>query len=168
MLHTGRGLTRIGNARPENGQNLLVRQKVLVNLFNQAGFQTILSKDILTQVWNKFIMNCVINPLTAVMKVRNGDLLDSEWSISLMRELYIEGAAVAKANGTPIDEQLWETLLQVCRSTSLNHSSMLQDIMNSKRTEIDSLNGSLLRIAEQWQISIPTHRTIHRLVKALE
>lgn len=167
--HTGRGITRIGepgvreepSAMPENLRRLQ-------DLLTEAGFLTELSNCIDREIWNKLIMNAVINPLTAVLQVPNGRLLDSKESMSLMEALFQEAAGLADALGIDIAPDLWDRIVAVCRATERNRSSMLQDVEAGRRTELEWLNGSLLREAEKAGLTLPVHRTVYRLVRCKE
>lgn len=168
VSHTGHGITYIGasehtNLDQENSVHLL-----LVNLLEEAGFQAIMSKNMEVRIWSKLIINAVINPLTAILHVKNGELLESAWTRGLMLDLYREACLVAEAKGIRLPDELWQTIITVCEATSRNHSSMLQDIEQSRTTEIDRINGSLLQMAEELSLDLPAHRTVYRLVKALE
>jgi 2-dehydropantoate 2-reductase len=168
VSHTGHGITYIGasehtNLDQENSTHLL-----LVNLLEEAGFQTLMSKKMEERVWSKLIINAVINPLTAILRVKNGKLLESAWTKELMQDLYREACLVAEAKGIKLPDELWQTIITVCEATSRNHSSMLQDIEQSRPTEIDRINGSLLQMAKELSLDLPVHHTVYRLVKALE
>jgi 2-dehydropantoate 2-reductase len=141
---------------------------LLVEMLEKAGFHTVMSKNMDVRIWSKLTINAVINPLTAILRVKNGDLLLSPWVRSLMNDLYQETRMVATAKGILLPDELWDTMLSVCEATSLNHSSMLQDIEQSRRTEIDYINGSLVKMAKDLNLEIPTHQTVYHLVKALE
>lgn len=127
-----------------------------------------MSKNMEIRIWSKLVINAVINPLTAILRVKNGELLESAWTRELMLDLYREACLVAEAKDIQLPDDLWQTILTVCEATSRNHSSMLQDIEQSRTTEIDRINGSLLQMAEELNLDLPAHRTVYRLVKALE
>jgi 2-dehydropantoate 2-reductase len=168
VIHTGRGITDLGYNCKDVGEYAANAQKIFAGVMTRAGFEVSLSKNMGTKVWSKLIINAVINPLTAVLNVRNGELLQSPSSEALMLALYKEGIAVARANQVDMPDNLWETILQVCKMTANNQSSMLQDILHRRITEIDSINGSLLRIAEQHKLELPVNQTLFHMVKALE
>ncbi|NOV03434.1 ketopantoate reductase family protein [Paenibacillus planticolens] len=168
VSHTGHGTTYIGVAGLMDHDDENSLEFLIVNLLNKAGFQTFMSKNMEVRIWNKLIINAVINPLTAILRVKNGELLDSIWTRSLMQDLYWEACMVAKAKGIGLPDDLWQTIITVCEATSGNHSSMLQDIELSRTTEIDRINGSFLQMAEELNLELPTHLTVYRLVKALE
>ncbi|MVO99386.1 ketopantoate reductase family protein [Paenibacillus lutrae] len=167
--HTGRGWTRIGLVYP--GESRSSSDGVLDNIqkcLEQAGFQASLSKNINHTIWEKLLINAVINPLTALLGVSNGELPESPQALSLMRSLFDEGVEVAKYQGISIEESHWDEILQVCRKTAGNHSSMLQDLTAGRPTEIESINGGLLRLAERTGLALPVNETVYRLIKAAE
>lgn len=172
VAHTGSGTTWIGPAFPspvgepiEPARN---PQKKLADLLNQAGFDVSLSNNMKEIVWNKLLVNAVINPLTALLRVRNGVLPANGYSLQLMRALYDEAAAVARRLGIGLRPDLWEHILQVCRNTAENASSMLQDVSAGRETEIEWINGAIVRHAERAGVPVPVNETVYRMVRALE
>lgn len=168
VSHTGHGVTYIGASKDTDLDQEHSMHFLLVNLLEEAGFQTLMSKNMEVRIWSKLIINAVINPLTAILRVKNGELLESAWTKGLMLDLYREACLVAEAKGIKLPDELWQTILTVCEATSRNHSSMLQDIEQSRTTEIDRINGSLLQMAKELSLDLPVHHTVYRLVKALE
>lgn len=166
--HTGRGLTWIGCASPNDNERAEAAQKKWVELLEIAGFEAFLSKNITSRIWHKLLVNAIINPLTAILQVANGELPGLPQAQQLMRALFDEGTALAAALRIELDPDLWEQLLEVCRRTSANRSSMLQDVLAGRPTEINAINGGLLEKAGTLGLSMPTHLAVYRLVKALE
>lgn len=166
VQHRGSGVTRLGAVEAEACHK--DRRKTLVRLaqcLEKAGFETLLSKKIEADIWNKVLMNAVINPLTALLKVNNGDLLfSSEWQ-KLMRKLLDEGCEAAKAEGIALSPRLWEDLIDLCERTGQNRSSMLQDVIAGRETELDWITGGLLRIADKHQLALPAHWTVYQLLQ---
>lgn len=153
VRHTGRGTTWIG---PEGAQ--------LVNTLNEVGWPTEYALDIHLKVWEKLVINAVINPLTAFHRIRNGELLDNAEYLHTMKKLFEEAVMVAAASGITLPADLWERLLTVCRNTAANQSSMLQDVLAGRPTEIEAITGSLLRLAAKHRITLPAHELLfHRI-----
>ncbi len=167
-VHTGRGMTWIGAAEEERDGVSETAQKNLVDWLQLAGFSASVSKNISSRIWQKLLINAVINPLTALLRVPNGMLPSLPEAEKLMRALYEEGAALARALDIRLEADLWEQLLEVCRRTATNRSSMLQDMTAGRPTEIEAITGGLLREADRGGIALPTHLAIYRLVKAAE
>ncbi len=167
VAHTGHGVTWLGPIL-NGGSEGEPEQKVIREMLMDAGFQLFLSNEIINRVWQKLIINAVINPLTALLQVNNGALPFLPEAQPLMRALYEEARGLADRAGIHLDPDLWETVLEVCRQTQDNRSSMLQDVLAGRQTEIEAINGALLDKAREEGVRIPTHETIFRLVKALE
>lgn len=175
VTHAGSGTTWIGQAeegtrrtKPSDygAENTAFACEV-TGLLERAGFQAFLSKELNILIYRKLLINAVINPLTALWRIPNGELLEGERRISLMKELYEEGTAVYDACGIAREEDLWEQILKVCRATSANTSSMLKDVLEGRPTEIASINGSIVRLGEQTGVDTPLHRTVWKLVEGI-
>lgn len=167
VAHTGTGRTTLGllqDGLPMAADTLREVGKCLM----QAGFATRLSNDIGTEAWNKLVINAVINPLTAIYGISNGDLLTSPHLRRKMRLLFQEARAVAASAGVNVDNALWDQLLEVCRRTARNRSSMLQDVAAGRKTEVDWINGSLIRAAERYGLDVPGHRAVFDAVRGIE
>lgn len=119
-------------------------------------------------VWEKVALSAAINPLTALLRVPNGKLLDKEETRSLMRDLVVEAAKVAATEGYRFSRSMIEEVERVCESTGSNISSMLQDIQHGKRTEIEAITGEILRRAQLATLPTPRTRVIYQLVRSLE
>ncbi len=164
VSHTGRGRIWIGRSDSGAGARLGPLLKMLQN----AGFTALASKNMESVIWNKLVANSVINPLTAILRFRNGELLSSSSCRSLMRRLFEEALAVARAAGVGLTEESWANILDVCERTAENQSSMLQDILRGSRSEADWINGSIVRIASDHGIEVPGHTVVYQMIKGLE
>jgi 2-dehydropantoate 2-reductase len=158
------GATTLGT-RPEIDGRL----RVVAELFNTAGFETILSSNLDGLVWGKLVVNAGINPLTALLRVPNGVLLDIPTAAELMAGAAQEAAQVAAVHGIqlPYADPVAQ-VRDVARRTATNRSSMLQDVLRRSRTEIDAINGAIARVAGQLGVPAPVNRTLAQLVRALE
>lgn len=166
VVHSGRGHTFVGHPADETLNDSPALKKVC-GLLSQAGFNTSVSKNINEKVWTKVLINAAINPLTALLGVRNGELLEAkQWRV-LMRDIVDEGLTIAQAEGVQLPETLWEEVEDVCRRTAANRSSMLEDVSRRRTTEVDSINGSLCRLADKHRLAVPVNRTLLRLVEGL-
>jgi 2-dehydropantoate 2-reductase len=164
IRHAGRGPTHLCMSDRHNE-----RLGPLVEAFNQAGLDTTIEDNIDNLIWSKLIINVGINALTALVGVRNGQLLDSEDTLGLMGDLVEEAVAVARALGISLtyDDPL-ARVQEVAEKTGKNRSSMLQDFDNRRTTEIDFINGAVVREAEALGIPAPVNLAVTRLVKAVE
>ncbi|WP_282941511.1 2-dehydropantoate 2-reductase [Paenibacillus sp. RC67] len=167
--HTGSGITWLGPMNMANDEKKLnLLEKKLQNMFQDAGFSVSLSNKITSKVWNKLLINSVINPLTAILQIPNGMLTQLPAITPLMRALFEEGVRLANKLGIELADDLWEQLLTVCERTAANQSSMLQDVRACRLTELDSITGGLLAKAQQAGIELPSHRTVYQLVRSIE
>jgi 2-dehydropantoate 2-reductase len=160
VTHTGEGYVRIGRLC---GQPHLPALQTLLQPF---GVEFV--HNIQQAMWEKFALNVVINPLTAILEVTNGKLLE-ETIAPVIERLLSEVCTVAEARGIHLQQHmLRQQIADVCRKTASNHSSMLQDIQARRQTEIQSLNGQLLAYAEQMNLFVPAHAMLTALIQAKE
>jgi 2-dehydropantoate 2-reductase len=174
VVHTGRGHIWLGPAplfdeippryAEMPGRNRLQEAE---SRLVQAGFSVILSNDMKERMLRKLLVNAVINPLTALLRIRNGELTSTPQRLRLVRSLFDETAGILQAYGIPEDDRLWDELLDVCERTAHNRSSMLQDALAARPTEIDAINGAVCRLAKRQGLSAPWNEKISALVKAL-
>lgn len=165
IRHGGIGKTYLG----ELDGIITPRLTEISKQLNQCGIQTSPVHRITGRLWCKIIVYSAINPVSAILRVNNGSLLDRMEAITLMKRLIDEGKEVAEAYSIDlVYHDLYELLFDACRKTSNNLSSMLQDMLNEKRTEIDAQNGALCRYGEEKNIFLPTHQTIVELVKLMK
>jgi len=141
----------------------------LANLLGKSGFQVELVSDPVALVWGKLVINAAINPLTALLRVKNGELLKRETARELLAEAAKEAASVAAKHGISLpypDPVL--AVEEVARNTAGNHSSMLQDVLRGTITEIDAINGAIVRVGEQTGVPTPINRMLWMLVKSID
>ena len=123
--------------------------------------------DIEHRRWHKLLINCVINPLTAIYRVANGELAAARFS-DIKQQLIEEFVQVAAACGYSFDaHQASQAVAKVITATAANRSSMLVDVEHQRTTEIDAMNGFIVEQARQHQIDVPTHRAVTEAVTAL-
>ena len=160
----GSGETLIGEF-----QGGVENAKQVAEKFNRAGLQASATPDLQAAVWSKAVINAGINPLTAILRVRNGMLLKTEEARKILRLAVSEAAVIARANGVKLLYQSPVNKAEaVAKATSSNISSMLQDVISQQRTEIDAINGEICRAARKLQIEAPVNRVLYSLVKSLE
>jgi 2-dehydropantoate 2-reductase len=123
--------------------------------------------DAQSLIWGKLVINAAINPLTALLRVPNGRLLEIPAAHDLMKALATEVAQVAGAEHIPLPfADPVAAAEDVARRTAPNHSSMLQDILRGAPTEIDAICGAVVRIGQQHRLESPVNWTCWKLVKA--
>jgi 2-dehydropantoate 2-reductase len=161
----GKGTTYLGE--PAGGTSERVEK--LAGLFNDSGLDCRAVGRIVGRLWCKVIVFSAINSLSAVVQVKNGRLLDSMESLVLMKRLVDEGRAVARAHGIDlVYDDLYQLLFDACRRSADGISSMLQDVLSGRRTEIDAQCGALVRLGAEVNIPVPTQQTMVELVKLTE
>lgn len=167
VRHAGKGKTEFGVAR--QGKNGEARAETIVKLMRDAGLDAVLSEDPLSLVWSKVLVNAGINPLTAILRVQNGRLLEIGHARELMNDLVLEGWEVLKRmNINPSYDDPVARVEEVCRLTAANYSSMYQDIMAGRRTEVDFINGAIVREGERLGLPCPVNKAITRLAQSIE
>lgn len=155
----GEGVTTLG---------IHARLKHLVELLGRAGFIVESQPDINSLVWAKLVINAAINPLTALLRVPNGELLARPDARLLLATIAREAAAVAIAKGVnlPYPDPVVASEA-IARRTSQNYSSMLQDVRRVAPTEIDAICGAIVRAGEHLGVPTPVNRTLLMLINAL-
>jgi 2-dehydropantoate 2-reductase len=164
IRHAGSGPTHICMSDRNNE-----RLSPLCAALAAAGFETHVSTDVESLVWSKLVINVGINALTAITGQPNGRLLESEDTRAIMADLVAEAVAVAGARGVTLTHgDPLAVVYDVARKTGANRSSMLQDFDRRRASEIDVMNGAIVREAAREKIPVPVNATITRLVRALE
>ncbi len=164
VRHAGWGKTLIG----ELDHRITDRARRIAQTFCEAGIETEVSSNIHDHVWEKLLVNVGINALTALTGFKNGQLLDYPETSRLMKNLVAEAGEVARRKGIPLEEDPIEKVRKVAEATKENRSSMGQDIDRRQRTEIDAINGAVVREAHLLGIPVPFNQAVTDLVKAIE
>ncbi|MBI5348177.1 MAG: 2-dehydropantoate 2-reductase, partial [Chloroflexi bacterium] len=124
--------------------------------------------DLQSLVWNKLLINVPINPLTALLRLTNGEFLKREDALKVGDHAVDECLAVMVAKGiTPPRHSPHNRYREVLFNTSTNRSSMFQDILRGAQTEIESINGAVVREGKKLGAPTSINETLYRLVKAL-
>ena len=141
----------------------------LEEALRSAGFKVQVVDDAQSLIWGKLVVNAAINPLTAILRVKNGELLERPFARKLLRALARETANVAHAGNIilPFDDPVAKAE-EVAQKTAANTSSMLQDMLRGAPTEINAICGAVVREAEKYKIGAPVNWTCWQLVKAME
>jgi len=165
VRHAGKGETVIGR----NDGKIPVEMRDIRELFNKSGLETRISRDIKGLIWSKLIINVGINALTAITRLNNGRLVEFEGTKRILREAVTEATRIAKRKRIKLiyDDPLAK-VEAVCEATATNVSSMLQDILRKKQTEIDFINGVIVRLGQELGIPVPVNSILVDLVKTIE
>ncbi|HLF28788.1 MAG TPA: 2-dehydropantoate 2-reductase [Anaerolineae bacterium] len=138
-------------------------------LLNAVELPSIVSENVEALAWGKVLINAAINPLTAILRVPNGALVESNETLELMRAIVAEASMVAQAHGVRLPyPDPFERVKQVAQATAANTSSMLQDVLKGRPTEIDAINGKIVERGQQVGAPTPVNSALAALVRALE
>ena len=161
IRHAGRGPTHLCMS-DRNNEKL----EDFVDALNQAGLETALEENIDDLIWSKLIINVGINAVTALTGLPNGRLLEFPNCKALMADLVAEAVAVAEKRGVHLTyPDPLEMVYTVAEKTGGNRSSMLQDFDRKRQSEIDFINGAIVREAEALGLEVPVNRAVTRLVR---
>ncbi|NIQ06792.1 MAG: 2-dehydropantoate 2-reductase [Candidatus Korarchaeota archaeon] len=163
VVHAGKGITTFGSLK----RNFSTWGQKIATLFSENGLPAEYVEDLAPLLWEKVAINAVINPLTALLTVRNRALCENS-ALKKLASLFLdEVRAVARREGTSL-EAIEDTVFQVSANTGDNRSSMLQDILQQKRTEIDFINGAIIERAKKHEMTVPFNLCLFLLVKSKE
>jgi 2-dehydropantoate 2-reductase len=165
VTHTGDGITAIG--RRTSSANTRIR--TTANALTAANWSTVAVDDIHRWVWRKLAVNAAINPLTALGGVQNGAIASDPALRLAATTLASEVVAVAQAHKVTIDRnEVLAAVDEVARATGENRSSMLVDLEQGERTEIDAINGAVISEANRVGIKVPANQLVTALIRARE
>jgi len=161
VRQSGHGTTVFG-AQPDRAA-----AEQLAALFAASGLPAEVSDDLDALVWGKLVANAGINALSALLRVPNGALAHVPEAAALLEAAAREAAAVAERRGIrlPYDDPA-AYALQVAQTTADNWSSMLQDVLRGRPTEIEEINGAVVREGERLGVPTPVNRALADLVRA--
>ena len=164
VRHAGFGPTHL-ETRPD----IAARAEQVATLFQQAGIETHLSSDLDSLIWGKLVINVGINALTAILRVPNGVLGQIEPARIIMDQAVEEAMQVVRAKGIqlPYDDP-FNKVHDVCAATAGNRSSMLQDALRGSRTEIEVINGAIVRESAKLGLQAPVNQMLTDLIRAIE
>jgi len=165
IRHAGKGETVIGRIDGKIPAEI----RSIREIFNKVGLETRISRDIKGLLWSKLIINVGINALTAITRLNNGRLIEFEGTRKILREAVTEAIRIAKRKRIKLiyDDPLAK-VEAVCEATATNVSSMLQDVLRKKRTEIDFINGVIVRQGQELGIPVLANSILLDLVKTIE
>lgn len=133
-----------------------------------AGVNVEVSDKVAGALWAKLIVNCAYNAISAITQLPYGRLVQGEGVHELMRDVVQECLAVARAARVEVPGDAWQAVQRIAQSMPAQFSSTAQDLGRGKPTEIDHLNGFVVRQGEQLGIATPANRALWALVRLLE
>lgn len=164
IRHGGNGPTYVGEFRGTPTE----RVSRVVSLFRDAGLTAETGEGMERLVWEKLMINVGINAITALTGIRNGLIAECDAARDLCLSAVQEALSVARCRGFEIPDSILQRVLTVAKNTAVNRSSMGQDVDRRRRTEIDAINGAIVRFGEEAGIATPVNRSLTQLVKILE
>lgn len=166
IRHAGAGETLIGAVSGSDQETSLTD---VAAVFNQAGLPTRVEPMVDSLIWSKLIINVGINPLTAITRLRNGQLLDHPGTQWVMEQAVREAVAVAQAQGVKlIYPDPLARVKEVARATAGNIASMLQDVRAQRQTEIEQINGAIAALGRRLGLPTPINETLTNLVRTIQ
>ena len=159
VRHHGRGELVIGRAKASES---------IVAAFAAAGVPVEISDNVAGALWAKLIVNSAYNALSAITQLPYGRLVANDGIPEIMRDVVDECLAVARASGVKVPADMHETVRRIAQTMPGQYSSTAQDLSRQKKTEIEHLNGFVVRKGEALGVRTPVNRTLLALVKALE
>ncbi|WDS35394.1 2-dehydropantoate 2-reductase [Pseudoxanthomonas sp.] len=159
VRHHGRGELVIG---------LSPHSATLAAQLGAAGIPTEVSDAVLEALWSKLVINCAYNALSAIAQQPYGALIQAAGVREVMRDAFDECLAVASAQGIDLPATLWEATLAIADTMAGQRSSTAQDLARGKPSEIDHLNGTVVRLGSAHAIATPVNRSLWCAVKLLE
>lgn len=161
----GVGKTNIGMLKPDN-ESFLTELKTC---FDSCGFNTVIHDNIQQLIWDKLFTNVSLSAVTGVLQVPMGFISQNEYAWNLANQLIKEALTVADAMGLKFDEN---TIVERVRNTSKSSpeglTSIYTDLHNGRRTEVDTISGSVVRAAKKVGVNVPSHEFIVNMVHAME
>jgi 2-dehydropantoate 2-reductase len=132
------------------------------SFYHISNFPVTLEKDYYEMLLKKLIVNAIINPLTALLKIKNGQIINNDHFFSVAKTIFTEIASVFLLENK---DKYFEYFQEVCKNTAENHSSMYKDIEAGRPTEIDAILGYILEEAESRNIQTPICQTMYHFIK---
>jgi 2-dehydropantoate 2-reductase len=165
VKHSGIGMTHVGEL--DGSQSL--RLEAAVAAFRRAGIETAPSAHIVDEIWKKLALNVCTLPTAALLHFPAHELIQHEGTIALMEGLLAEVVAVANAQGINLEHaERWQAITSLLKQAIGARASMLQDVDAGRQTEIDVVNGAIVRAGRQHSVLTPLNDTMVWMVKSLQ
>jgi 2-dehydropantoate 2-reductase len=172
VVYVGSEMAGPGHIRHHGGGDLAIgpsaASEVLAQTLEAAGVHTTISDDIEVTLWSKLVINCAFNALSAVADISYGPMLEVEGARDVVARAVQEAIAVARATGVSLPEDLLGNILNIPTMMPQQKSSTAQDLARSKPSEIDFLNGHVVRKGAELGVPTPTNHALQVMVKLAE
>ncbi len=172
VVYVGTGMAGPGHVKHHGGGGLAIgasaASEALAELFEAAGIHTTIASDIETTLWSKLVINCAFNALSAVADIAYGPMIEVEGAREVVASAVQEAVDVARASGVAMPDDLVEQILKIPAAMPNQTSSTAQDLSRGKTSEIDHLNGYVVRKGAELRIPTPTNQALQVMVKLAE
>lgn len=163
IYHSGSGITHVGS--PSGSKDAAV----IGDCFRSCGIETEECDDVKRLLWEKLFVNMTVNPITAIFGTKISLISENESAKRLARVLIDEAVVVAERDGEVFDaDEVFGRLISTAGALSSGTASMCQDIEHGRRTEIDFINGAVVKLGEKYGVPAPTHKAICLMIKTKE
>ena len=172
VVYVGSEMAGPGHIRHHGGGDLAIgasaASEALAQTLEAAGIHTTVAADIEVTLWSKLVINCAFNALSAVANISYGPMLEVEGAKDLVTRAVQEAIAVARACGVSLPDDLLGNILNIPTMMPNQKSSTAQDLARGKPSEIDFLNGYVVRKGTELGIATPTNHALQVMVKLAE
>jgi 2-dehydropantoate 2-reductase len=172
VVYVGTEMAGPGHLKHHGRGELLIepspRSTGLAHALVQAGVPTQVHDNVRGALWVKLILNCAYNAVSAIAQRPYGENVRGEGILDVMRDVVDECKAVAKAEGVTLAGDVDQAIRAIMETMPGQYSSTAQDIARGKPTEIDYLNGLIVRRGEALGVHTPANRVLWALVKLVE
>ncbi len=160
VVYAGEGYTYVG------GLNDRKDAELVAEVLRKAKMRVEVVEDIEFRIWAKAVVNAAINPITAICRVKNGEIVRNEFLWNVARTIAEECRVVMSKMGYEFNAE--EEVRRVAEMTAENRSSMLQDLEKGRRTEIEYINGAIVKKGWELGVDCPVNETLLNLVRGME
>ena len=172
VVYVGSEMAGPGHVRHHGGGDLAIgpspASEALAQTFEAAGIHTTIADDIAVTLWSKLVINCAFNALSAVADISYGPMLEVDGARDVVASAVREAIAVARASGVALPEDLIAQILKIPANMPQQKSSTAQDLARGKPSEIDFLNGHVVRKGAELGVPTPTNQALQVMVKLAE
>ena len=168
LKHHGRGELLIGAPEGKHSAAMAALLADVQRWFAAAGVPVTVSDNVVGELWAKLVVNCAYNAISAISQQPYGRMIRSPGVKEVMRDVVAEVLSVAAAGGVRTPPGLDESVYRIAETMPTQYSSTAQDIQRGRPTEIDHLNGYVVRRGDSLGVPVPANRVLYSLVKLLE
>jgi len=172
VVYVGSEMAGPGHVRHHGGGDLVIgaapASEMLAQTLDAAGIRTTIADDIEVTQWSKLVTNCAFNALSAVAGISYGPMLEVEGTRDVVASAVQEAVMVARASGVSMPEDILEQILKIPAAMPNQMSSTAQDVARGKPSEIDFLNGYVVRKGAELGVPTPTNQALQVMVKLAE